>query len=126
LNDSVSDRIEQSANVSVARACGFASLTILTIALGLSAEPRLSLQASGYLFLLTCAILLLKASRALTQSYKRTEVWIMLTPQERPNPLFAQTAIGEVLRRTYLRYARLAAMFAAILLGLATLHGLLF
>jgi hypothetical protein len=124
MDDKIAARIEQFANISVARGCGFATLMILTIALGLSADPHISLQAAGYLFLLTSVILVLKASLSGTRSYKRTEVWVMLEPQERPSEMFAQAAISEILRRTYLKYARLTAMFAALLLALALLKNL--
>lgn len=125
MDDKIAEKIELFANISVARGCGFAALTILTIALGLSATPIISLQSAGYLFLLMAIILLLKASTAGTKSYRRTEVWIMLDPQERPSPVFAQIAIGEVLRRTFLKYARLSAMFSALCLALAVIHSIL-
>ncbi len=125
MDDKIAERIELFANLSVARGCGFAALAILTVALGLSATPIVSLQSAGYLFLLMSIILLLKASLAGTRSYKRTEVWIMLEPQERPSPIFAQVAIGEVLRRTYLKFARLAAMFSVLCLALAIIHSVM-
>lgn len=124
MDDKVFQRIEEFANISVARGCGFATLAILTISLGLSANPALSMQVAGYLFLLTSLILVLKSSLCEKRSYKRTEVWIMLEPHERPNPMFAQLTISEILRRTYLKYARLAAMFSALLLGGALLKHL--
>jgi hypothetical protein len=118
-------RIEYFANVSVARACGFAGLAISTLSVGLLGDPALALQAAGYLFLLTCAVLLLKAYMAATRSYKKTEVWIMLPPQERPSAVFAQIVIGRALRQTFLHYAKLSAASAIILLGLSTVLRLL-
>lgn len=119
MQGNAAQRIEHFANVSVARACGFAGLAISTVAIGLIGDPALAMQASGCLFLLTCAVLLVKASLAETRPYKKTEVWIMLPPRERPSAVFAQVVIGRALRLTFLYYAKLSAAFAIVLLGLS-------
>jgi hypothetical protein len=119
VDSNTADRIEHFANISVARACGFAGLAISTVAVGLIGDPALAMQASGSLFLITCGVLLLKAWLAETRPYKKTEVWIMLPPQERPSAVFAQIVIGRALRHTFLHYAKLSAFFAMLLLGLS-------
>jgi hypothetical protein len=119
-------RIEQTAHMSVARACGFAALAIATFMVGLSGDVATSLKAGGILSLVTSAILLLKAWHAAQRPYKHTEVWLMLAPQDRPNSAIAQQIISTVLRETFLYFALHAALSAAMLLGSAVTYSLLF
>ena len=51
----------------VLRACGFGSLAIFCVMIGLSFQPRAAFQAGGMLTLLMAAILMLKAYEARTQ-----------------------------------------------------------
>jgi len=111
------DRIEYLARLSVGRACGFATLAILTFFVGLSGEMALALRSAGLLCLLTCFVLLLKALSARRRPYKQTEVWLMLKPGERPQESVAQQVIGTVLRQTYLQFALAAAFAAAFMLA---------
>ena len=62
----------------VLRACGFGSLAIFCVMIGLSFEPRAAFQAGGFLTLLMTVILLLKAYEARTKNYRRTEMWLYL------------------------------------------------
>ena len=112
-------RLEELAVISVGRGVGFAALAIATFMIGLSADLLACLQAGGILSLITCFTLLLKALRAPRQHYKRTEVWIMMNPEERPHSAVAQDLIGETLRRTYLNFAMHAALVAGGLLFLS-------
>jgi hypothetical protein len=115
-------RIEHAAHVSVARACGFAALAILTFMVGLSGNLSASLKAGGILSLVTSVILLLKAWHASRRPYKHTELWLMLAPQDRPNSAIAQQIIGTVLRETFLYFALHAAVFAVLLLSSAVAY----
>jgi hypothetical protein len=119
-------RIEQMAHISVARACGFAALAIVTFMIGLSGDMVSSLKAGGILSLVTTVILLFKAWYAARRPYKHTEVWLMLAPHDRPNSANAQQIIGTVLRETFLYFALHAALAAALLLGGAIVYSLLF
>lgn len=118
------ERIEHLAQVSVARACGFAALGILTFFIGMSADLVVAFKSAGYLTLLSCAVLLLKAGLASRQNYRRTELWIMMKPIERPDASVAQQLISAVLRETYLRFAGHAAVISAMFLGCGVLGGL--
>lgn len=115
------DRIERAAHLSVARGCGFAALGILTFFIGMSADMVAALKGAGYLSLMATAVLLLKAGFANRQSYRRTEVWFMLKPEERPDARIAQSIISRVLRRAYLSFAGQSAFLAVLFLmsGLA-------
>jgi hypothetical protein len=82
----------------VLRACGFGSLAIFCIMIGLSFHPRLAFQAGGFLTLLMVAILILKAIEAETRDYRRTEMWLYLSEEQRPPKAYAQWASSTVLR----------------------------
>jgi len=112
-------RIDQLAHVSVARGCGFGMLAIATFMVGLSAEFALALRAGGYSCLLMCFILIAMGWRAHAKPYKRTELWLMLEPSERPQPAVAQLIIGSARREAFLDYALRSAWLSATLLVLA-------
>ena len=89
----------------VMRACGFASLAIFCVMIGLSFSPGAAFQAGGFLTMLMAAILMLKAHEALTKNYRRTEMWLYLPKELRPPESYAQWASSTVLRETYLTFA---------------------
>jgi hypothetical protein len=74
---------------------------------------------------MVCGVLLLKAWLARLRSYKSTEVWLMLSPQERPDSAIAQHVIGTALCDTCLRFALLASRVAIWLLLAAALYALI-
>jgi hypothetical protein len=89
----------------VLRACGFASLAIFCVMVGMSFMPKLAFQAGGTLTTLMSGILILKAFEARTKDYRRTEMWLYLEKHERPPAAYAQWASATVLRETYLTFA---------------------
>lgn len=105
-------RVQQLAWLSVARGCGFAALAIFTFMIGLSGDMPAAFKAGGILTLIASLVLLVKGWQAPARPYKRTEVWVMLQPDERPHAALAQTLIGETLRRTYMMFALHSAMLA--------------
>lgn len=117
-------RIEHQAGVSVGRACAFAALAIGTFMLGLSGDLVSAFKAGGFLTLIACVLLMVKARLAGARSYYTTELWGMLSPQERPDAEHAQEVIGSVLREAFLRYALRAAFLAAALHALAIVYAL--
>lgn len=109
------DRIRELAAVSIGRACLFGVLAIATFMFGLTAWPGIAMRSGAIMFLVTAAILMLKAVQAPTRNYRRTEVWLLLGKQhDLPEPR-AQAIFGEVLRSTYIRFARMA-MAASVVL----------
>ena len=110
-------KIEEVAEFSVARACGFAGLAIGTAMIGMMGEPHKALQMGGLLSLLACFVLLLKANLAMRSPYKRTEAWLLLDRAERPAPAVAQRIMGTALRGVYLRFALYAATLSMALLA---------
>jgi hypothetical protein len=104
--------VEDIAELSVARGCGFAAIGIFTFMVGLADQMAVSLKAGGIFTLGMALVLLVKAWAASSIPHKRTEVWAMMRPDERPAVDVAQQVIGATLRLTYLRFA-LHAAFAA-------------
>lgn len=117
-------RIERQAQVCVARACGFGALAIVTFMAGLSGDMAISLRTGGMLALLMCLVLLFKARHAAARSYKHTEVWLTLAPQDRPHATIAQQVISTVMRETFLYFAMHAAFASMLLLSGALLYSL--
>lgn len=113
------DIIARKAVISVARGCGFGALAIFCLMVGLLGEPAVALRAGGYSMLLMAFILLLKGWRAGEKPYKRTELWLLLEPAERPQTAIAQQVVGAILRETFLRFAFRAAAVAVALLMLS-------
>jgi hypothetical protein len=109
----------------VLRACGFGSLAIFCVMIGMSFAPRMAFQAGGFLTMLMTAILVIKAYEAQRKDYRRTEMWLYLPKEQRPPAAYAQWASATVLRETYLTFARWTAMIAVVMWALALAFSLL-
>jgi hypothetical protein len=109
----------------VLRACGFGSLAIFCIMIGLSFEPRIAFQSGGALTLLMVGILVFKAQEALTKNHRRTEMWLYLPKELRPPEASAQQTTAAIMRETYLTFALWTAGIAIGLWTLALLFSLL-
>ena len=103
----------------VLRACGFGSLAIFCVMIGLSFEPRAAFQAGGFLTMLMTVILMFKAREARTKNYRRTEMWLYLPKDLRPPEAYAQWASSTVLRETYLTFANWTSAVAIVMWTLA-------
>jgi hypothetical protein len=113
------DIIRRIAFETVARGCGFASLAIFCIMVGLSFDPKSAFEAGGVLALAMVGVLLLKARGAATKDYRRTEMWLYLPKEHRPPEAYAQLVSASVLQETYLVFAHRTAIIAIVLLCLA-------
>ncbi len=109
-------RLRALAEISTARACGFAGLATFCLMVGLSGSPPAALKGGGYCVLLVVAVLLMLAQQAPQRPYKRTEIWLMLGEAERPPEAYAQALFARVRRETFLRFAGYHALAAAVLL----------
>ena len=109
------DRIRDMAQYSIGRACMFSLLGIVTFMMGLIGWPDLAVKAGAILFLMTAAILMLKAGQARTRSYRRTEVWVLIGKRHDLPEGRAQAIFGEVLRDTYIRFAQMTVKAAVAL-----------
>ena len=108
----------------VLRACGFGSLTIFCIMIGMSFDPRAAFQAGGFLTLAMTFILIFKAYEARTKDYRRTEMWLYIPKDSRPPQANAQWAISTILRDTYFLFARWTAMISIGMWAIALLFSL--
>lgn len=106
---------------SVMRACGFGSLAIFCVMIGLSFEPKLAFQSGGFLTTMMAIVLIVKAKWAPTRDYRRTEMWLYLSKESRPPEAFAQSVTGMVLRETFLIFATWTAGIAIVLWLLAVI-----
>lgn len=111
--------IERAAFISIGRACGFAWLAIFCVVFSFSFAPPLAAFVGGILCFGVSLILLFYGLRARSRPYRRTETWLILAKEHRPAPAVAQRIVGQVLRDTYMRFAREAVMFAVVLLVVA-------
>ncbi len=107
------------AYATVLRACGFASLAIFCIMIGLSFLPRSAFQAGGFLSMAMTLVLVLKAHEARTKDHRRTEMWLYLPKESRPPQAHAQRTISTVMRETYLQFARRTAIISIVMWTIA-------
>jgi hypothetical protein len=103
----------------VLRACGFASLAIFCVMIGLSFLPRSAFQAGGFLSILMTLVLVLKAREARTKDHRRTEMWLYLPKENRPPLASAQRTVSMVMRETYLLFASWTAMISIVMWSIA-------
>jgi hypothetical protein len=99
----------------VLRACGFASLAIFCVMIGLSFLPRSAFQAGGFLSLMMTGVLVIKAQEARTKDHRRTEMWLYLPKESRPPQAIAQRTISTLMREIYLQFAQWTALVSAVM-----------
>lgn len=109
----------------VLRACGFASLAIFCVMIGMSFDARLAFQAGGFLTTIMAFVLILKAREALTKDYRKTEMWLYLDKNYRPPEAYAQWASATILRDTYLTFAMWTALISITMWAIALMFSLL-
>jgi len=117
--------IRRLAYETVLRACGFGSLAVFGVMMGLSFEPRAAFQAGGFLTTLMSGILIFKAREALTKNHRKTELWLYLPQDLRPPEAYAQWATSTALRETYLTFARWTAAIAIVMWLIALIFSFL-
>ncbi|HUE47111.1 MAG TPA: hypothetical protein VMO81_12735 [Aestuariivirgaceae bacterium] len=119
------NEIEQAAQLSIGRACGFAGFGIALTVLALSFEPMLAAKTGAVLSMGLTLTLLIFAFRAHHTPHQTTEVWLLIERDSRPPARDARRIINEARRFAMLWFARwtatVSALFAssAILLALA-------
>jgi hypothetical protein len=119
------NEIEQAAQLSIGRACGFAGFGIALTVLALSFEPMLAAKTGAVLSMGLTLTLLGFAYRAHNTPHETTEVWLLIDRESRPPARHARRIINEARRFAMLWFARwtaaVSALFAssALLLALA-------
>jgi hypothetical protein len=119
------DHIRTLAYETVLRACGFGSLAIFCVMVGLSFNARVAFQAGGFLTTLMTLVLIYKAWEAPHKNHRRTELWLYLPKEERPPESHAQWAVATAMRETYLTFARWTSLIAIVMWVLALVFSLL-
>lgn len=109
----------------VLRACGFGSLAIFCVMVGMSFHPRLAFQAGGFLTMFMALILIFKAREALTKDYRKTEMWLYIEKDFRPPEAYAQWASATILRDTYLTFALWTAAISIVMWVIALFFSVL-
>lgn len=109
----------------VLRACGFSSLAIFCVMIGMSFDPRRAFQAGGFLTTVMAFVLILKSREALTKDYRKTEMWLYVDKQFRPPEAYAQWASATILRDTYLTFAMWTALISIAMWGLALIFSMM-
>ncbi|PJG54743.1 hypothetical protein CVM73_13920 [Bradyrhizobium forestalis] len=109
----------------VLRACGFASLAIFCVMIGLSFLPRIAFQAGGFLSMAMTLVLAFKAREARTKDHRRTEMWLYLPKEHRPPQAHAQKTISTVMRETYLLFACWTAIVSIVMWTVALIFSLI-
>ena len=115
------EHLRDAAHACVYRACGFGALAIFCLLVGMSHDSLAMLRCGGILTTLMALILYLKARRAPSRDYKRTEMWLYVPKEKRPPATLAQWAVGNVLHEAYSRTAQWAFGFAIGFWSLALL-----
>ncbi|MBX9776911.1 MAG: hypothetical protein K2Y71_21240 [Xanthobacteraceae bacterium] len=118
------EHIRTIAYETVMRACGFGTLAIFCVMVGLSFNARASFQAGGFLTMLMTLILIYKAWEAPNKNHRRTELWLYLPKEERPPEHYAQWAVATAMRETYLAFAGWTSLVAIVMWILALLFSL--
>ncbi len=108
----------------VLRACGFGSLAIFCVMIGMSFDPLMAFKAGGFLTAAMAVILVFKAYEARTKPYRRTEMWLYLPKDQRPHETYAQWASATVLRETYLTFAQWTAAISIAMWVIALLFSI--
>lgn len=119
------EQMRRVAYETVLRACGFATLAIFCVMIGMAFDPRLAFQAGGFLTTMMAFVLIMKSREALTKDYRKTEMWLYLEKDFRPPEAYAQWASSTILRDTYLTFALWTSLISIAMWVLALLFALL-
>ena len=118
------NEIEQAAQLSIGRACGFAGFGIALAVLALSFQPMLAAKTGAVLSLGLTLTLLVFAYRAHRTPHQTTEVWLLIDKGSRPPARHARRIINEARRFAMLWFARWAAAVSALFASSAVLLAL--
>ena len=118
------NEIEQAAQLSIGRACGFAGFGIALTVLALSFEPVLAAKIGAALSLVLTISLLIFANRARHTLHQTTEVWLLIDVKSRPPAQYARQIINEARRHAMLWFARWSAASSALFATTAILLAL--
>ena len=119
------DEMRRIAYETVLRACGFASLAIFCVMIGLSFLPRSAFQAGGFLSMVMTLVLVLKAREAGPRTIAGPRCG-SISPRKagRRRPSRRRT-ISTVMRETYLLFARWTAIISIVMWTIALIFSVI-
>jgi len=111
--------IQHLAMISVARACAYVGLGIMTIMVALSYDPILCVKSGAILTSMLVVVLRYRAMRADRIDYRHSEVWAMLDASEMPPADHAARLVRNAYRDALLRFGDYSLVMAASLWAVA-------
>lgn len=112
------EHYSRSAGISVGRAVFFGGLAITLVMMGLAYDYALALRTGAILTLIMSAILLWFGQTAFSRKPERTEAWLLLGKEHRPQSPASLRVFQQVMQDTFYFYSLRA--FAIAMLFLAT------
>lgn len=100
------DRIRQFADLSVRRAAGFGLLAIALVVLALHFDRPLAMHALAVLLTIEAVTLYFCGLRAERVPCQRREIWLLMDGQHGLGENRVQRLISEIMRETFMAYAR--------------------
>lgn len=113
------DRFAQFAFSLTLRDASFVALAAFTLMVGFSFDPPLALAIGAHVALIFSLFLLYRITVLTDERMKRTELWRVLEPHERPRGDFALVLAHDRLEEVLLRFSKTAAGVACTLLSLS-------
>jgi hypothetical protein len=113
------DRLAQFAFSLTLRDSCFVALAALTLMIGFSFDPPLALVIGAHVALIFSLFLLYRVTVLTDERMKRTELWRVLEPDERPRGDFALVLAHDRLEEVLLRFSKTAAGVACTLFSLS-------
>ncbi|MCU0790503.1 MAG: hypothetical protein MUE79_05545 [Nitratireductor sp.] len=112
------DPIREAAHFCIGRAVGFGGLAISVVMVSCAFDFTLALRMGLILTLAMTAILFWMFQTVGSRKPERSEVWLTLPVDERPNNDAARAAFKQIMEDTYLFYTIRAFGFSMLLLAL--------
>lgn len=115
------EKMQQVAMLSIGRAVFFGGFAVSLVMLGFSYDFALAFRAGAVLSMGMALILLFFAQIAHGARPERTEAWLLLKPNDRPENDHARRVFRQILQDTYLHFAGRAFLFAISFLAVSML-----
>jgi hypothetical protein len=113
------DRLAQFAFSLTLRDASFVALAAFTLMVAFSFDPPLALVIGAHVALMFSLFLLYRVTVLTDERMKRTELWRVLEPHERPRGDFALVLAHDRLEEVLLRFSKTAAGIACTLFSLS-------
>lgn len=110
------ERLRACADKSIRRWCIYGVLAVAALMIGVAVDAQLATRDGALMAMLLWVFLCLKALRAPTEDYRKTEAWRLMDRKlEAVPPNRLQEVVGGTLRDRYLRHADFSAALSMLL-----------